>query len=48
MVIFASKEQKKCYDSHGHPTSISDHDIIGFIAVWYIDITQDIVGPCAC
>ena len=31
MVI--SKE--KCYDFYGHPTSISGHNIIGFIAVWY-------------
>ena len=40
MVI--SKE--KCYDFYGHPTSISSHNIIGFIAVWYIDITEDIVA----
>ena len=40
MVI--SKE--KCYDFYGHPTSISGHNIIGFIAVWYIDITEDIVA----
>ena len=40
MVI--SKE--KCYDFYGHPTPISGHNIIGFIAVWYIDITEDIVA----
>ena len=40
MVI--SKE--KCYDFYGHPTLISGHNIIGFIAVWYIDITEDIVA----
>ena len=26
------------------PTSISGHNIIGLIAVWYIDITEDIVA----
>ena len=26
------------------PTSISGHNIIEFIAVWYIDITEDIVA----
>ena len=34
----------KCYDFYGHPTSISDHKIIGLIEVWYIDITEDIVA----
>ena len=33
-----------CYDFYGHPTSISGHNIIGLIAVWYIDITEDIVA----
>ena len=42
IVMVISKE--KCYDFYGHPTSISGHNIIGFIAVWYIDITEDIVA----
>ena len=36
--------KEKCYDFYGHPTSISGHNIIGLIAVWYIDITEDIVA----
>ena len=36
--------KEKCYDFHGHPTSISGHNIIWLIAVWYIDITEDIVA----
>ena len=32
------------HDFYGHPTSISGHNIIGFIAVWYIDITEDIAA----
>ena len=36
--------KEKCYDFYDHPTSISGHNIIGFIAVWYIDITEDIVA----
>ena len=36
--------KEKCFDSHGHPTSISGHNIIGLIAVCYIDITEDIVA----
>ena len=35
--------KEKFYDFHGHPISISGHNIIGLIAVWYIDITEDIV-----
>ena len=42
IVMVIGKE--KCYDLYGHPTSISGHNIIGFIAVWYIDITEDIVA----
>ena len=36
--------KEKCYDFYGYPTSISGHNIIGFIAVWYIDIRGDIVA----
>ena len=36
--------KEKCYDFYGHPTSISGHNIIWFIAVWYIDITVDSVA----
>ena len=36
--------KEKCFDFHGHPTSISGHNIIEFIAVWYIDITEYIVA----
>ena len=36
--------KEKCYDFYGHPTSISGHNIIWLIAVWYIDITEDIVA----
>ena len=36
--------KEKCYDFYGHPTSISGHNINGLIAVWYIDITEDIVA----
>ena len=36
--------KEKCYDFYGHPTSISGHNIIGFIAVLYIDITEDTVA----
>ena len=36
--------EEKCYDFYGHPTSISGHNIIGLIAVWYIDITENIVA----
>ena len=32
--------KEKCYDFYGYPTSISGHNIIGFIAVWYIDILR--------
>ena len=42
IVMVIGKE--KCYDFYGHPTSISGHNIIGIIAVWYIDITEDIVA----
>ena len=42
IVMVIGKE--KCYDSYGHPTSISGHNIIWFIAVCYIDITEDIVA----
>ena len=42
IVVVIGKE--KCYDFYGHPTSISGHYIIGLIAVWYIDITKDIVA----
>ena len=38
IVMVIGKE--KCYDFH--PTSISGHNIIRFIAVWYI--TEDIVA----
>ena len=37
-------DKEKCYDLYGHPTSISGHNMIGFIAVCYIDITEDIVA----
>ena len=40
IVMVIGKE--KCF--YGHPTSISGHNIIGHIAVWYIDITEDIVA----
>ena len=36
--------KEECYDFYGHPTSISGHNIIGLIVVWYIDITEDIVA----
>ena len=36
--------KEKYYDFYGHPTSISGHNIIGLIAVRYIDITEDIVA----
>ena len=36
--------KEKCYDFYGHPTSISGHNIIGLIAVWYIDFTEDILA----
>ena len=36
--------KEKCYDFYGHPTSISGQNIIGLIAVWYIDITEGIVA----
>ena len=36
--------KEKCYDYYGHLTSIFGHNIIGLIAVWYIDITEDIVA----
>ena len=36
--------KEKCYDFYGHPNSISSNNIIGLIAVWYIDITEDIVA----
>ena len=42
IVMVIGKE--KCYDFYGRPTSISGHNIIGLIAVWYIDITEDIVA----
>ena len=42
IVMVIGKE--KCYDFYGHPTLISGHNIIGLIAVWYIDITEDIVA----
>ena len=42
IVMVIGKE--KFYDFYGHPTSISGHNIIGLIAVWYIDITEDIVA----
>ena len=38
IVIVIGKE--KCYDFYGHPTLISGYNIIGLIAVWYIDITD--------
>ena len=37
-------DKEKCYDFYDYPTSISGHNIIGFIAVWYIDITENIVA----
>ena len=42
IVMVIGKEM--CYDFYGHHTSISGHNIIGLIAVWYIDITEDIVA----
>ena len=42
IVMVIGKE--KCYDFYGHPTSISGHNIIALIAVWYIDITENIVA----
>ena len=42
IVMVIGKE--KCYDFYGHPTSLSGHNIIGLIAVWYIDITEGIVA----
>ena len=41
-MIIGNKE--KCYDLFCHPTSISGHNIIGLIAVWHIDIKEDIVA----
>ena len=42
IVMVIGKE--KCYYFYGHPTSICGHNIIGFIAVWYNDFTEDIVA----
>ena len=36
--------KEKSDDFYGHPTSISGQNIIGLIAVWYIEITEDIVA----